>query len=130
MLASNPATIVDMYHLLPPEGETGVSFEYEGSQVRVRIGYEDESDTSICRSLVIVFDGVVLLNMSSVPGIEMLDVQYVGKHAIRNVVEYTTSEAAAAWSAHFGWTIRHFHVYFPNENKRFEVFAKACGTEL
>lgn len=129
MLASNPTTIIDMYELLPTEGESIVSFEYKGSQLRLNIEYDDESDASIPRSVIVVFCGVVFLNVSSVPGIDMLDVQYAGKHAVRNVVEYTASEAADAWSAHFGWAIRHFHVYFPNENKRCGVFATGCCSE-
>jgi hypothetical protein len=129
MLASNPSTVIDICRLLPPEGEADVSFEYDGFQLRVVVGYEDESDASLIRRVAILFDGVALMHVSSVPGVELLEVQYTGKHDIRNVVEYTNSEAANAWSAHFGWAIRHFHVYFANQNNRLDVFAKKCGVE-
>ena len=129
MLASNPTTIIDMYRLLPPNGEDAVSFQYDGSQLRVKIDYEDESNPSMSRRLVVVFEGVVLMNVSSVPGIELLSVQCAGDYPLRNIVEYTKSEAADAWSAHFGWAIHHFDVYFPNVNERFVVFARRCGIE-
>lgn len=129
MLASNPTTAIELDQLLPPEGESDVVFGYDGSQLRVIVKYEAESGISMTKSITLVFNGVVLMHLSSVPGVELLNVQYKGKHAIGNVVEYTTSEAADAWSAHFGWAIRHFHVFFPNENKRLDVFAKGCGTE-
>lgn len=129
MLAGNPITVIDMSRQLPMEGETGVSFRLDGSELRAIVEYESESSPSLTRSLTIVFDGVVLMHLGSVPGVELLNLQYEGKPDLGNVVEYTVSEAADAWSTHFGWKIRHFHVYFPNQNKRFDVFAKGCRTE-
>lgn len=128
MQASNPVTIIDLNRLLPADGETGVLFSCDGTQLRVTVEYESESDSSTTQNIVIVFDGVALMYFSSVPGVEMLNVEYKG-NAIGKVVEYTSSEAADAWSAHFGWAIRHFHVYFLNENERLDVFSKGCSIE-
>lgn len=128
MIASNPSVVIDLNSLLPPEGENEVSFECDKSRLRITVKYDNDSNITVDKNIKIVFDGVVQMHYSTVPGVELFNVQYKA-NAVGKVIEYKYSEAASAWSAHFGWAVRHYHVYFLNTNKRIDVFSTECSIE-
>ena len=129
---SKGRTAIELTPVIGPHGESRVTFRYDGSRLRVEIRL-DEENPSGKRHVELIFDGTVNLHIAAVPGVDILNLEGKGESAeayrIGDVIESTESDAADAWSAHFGRTIRHFHVYFPNENERLDVFAEGCRLE-
>ena len=124
MLAKNPKTVIQLLELLPADGESGVSYQREGSSLTVKVFFDGEGEKQ--EFVSILFTGVAMTHIASVPGVENFGVECTGEHEIGNVIEYTSSEAADAWSTHLGRSIRHFHLYFLEENQRCDVFATDC----
>jgi len=119
--------ILDPYDWLPAYGETAVELCLRHGDLIVRIEY-DETDGGEPRAKEMIFRSVCAVHESSVPGVNLLDLGYSVEDAtpLTSLVEYPDSEAALAWTTHFGNSraCRHYRIYFMAENLKIEVFAQ------
>jgi hypothetical protein len=116
--------VLDPYEWLPGYGENAVKILTEETDLIVTVVYDSGSDererelrfTSVCSFYSQVFPGPSMLNFE---GGEM---ELILQGAL---IEYPDSDAAAAWSRHFGnsRTVRHYSIVFHAENLQLIVFA-------
>lgn len=134
MQARKPIVIVDMDEWLGPHGESNVSFNLgEDMKLYVDIEYDDPVD-DLPRRRRLVYKGVHSLNVSGVPGVNVLNlVCSKGASPSGRVVEYLDSEAAQKWTDYLdrvsGAKIRHFLTYFMHANLSLTVLAVDCWLE-
>lgn len=130
MQATDPTVIIDLVSLLAPHWEDGVSLRHmNNGALELTIILDANSTESGSKEVSIVFRSPVMHYFASVPGPDNLNVSVKmgdGKEILGNVLEFQKSDAADAWSKHFGWKLRHFHAYFFNENMRLDVIAESC----
>lgn len=125
MKSGAPIAILDPYDWLPEYGETGVSIRSEGLTWIVDVAYDDPSgEGSLRRELR--FEGVCCFHAASFPGVPMLAIEFEAEPGFGSLLEYPESEAAMAWTAHFGKTstVREYRLGFLSENRMIHVFAK------
>lgn len=125
MQAGQFQSMMNPYEWLPSEGEIRISLRLEVGELFVDVVYQGEDDaTEMCKT--IKFVGVCSFYISSMPGVNLLAVNFEKVPFSGHLVEYTESEAALAWTEHLKYRqVRHFQIYFMSENKRLEVFAGA-----
>lgn len=125
-------TVIELARLYGPHGESQIKIDYDGEQLCIKVDLNDESLLGK-DYLQLIFENVVEFHVAAVPGVYTLNFEHTGKiceqYELGDVVECTQSEAADAWSSHFGWKIRHFGVLFTSENKSIIAFARDCRLE-
>lgn len=127
MQASAQTPVMDPYDWLPSYGETKVSFRYESSTLDTEIFYDHEADDRTeTRKKVLRFSGVCAFFVAASPGVEITCINYTGRAASGELVEYLQSDGACLWRDHLKTKsqIRHFQMFFMSANKRLEVFAE------
>ena len=116
--------ILDPYEWLPGHGESAVKVRTEGTELIVTVTYD--GDAGACER-ELRFSSVCSFYSQVFPGLSMLEVDGIeAASLLRGVlVEYLDSEAAMAWSQHFGSsrTIRHYSIVFLAENLLLVVLA-------
>ena len=128
MKAAKIKQVIDLYEWLPPRGELLTRFRFEDGDLHVEASYEDDADDSV-KSKAIVFTSVCWFLVSSFPGLGLVAIQYDNSGSeLGRLEEYEESEAARAWTEHFGSLrqVRHYKLFFLNENLCLEVFAEDC----
>ena len=116
--------VLDPYEWLPGYGENTVKIATEGTELVVAVTYDRDAEV---RGRVFRFTSVCSFYWQAFPGPSLLDVE--GGDAallLRGVlVEYPDSEAAMAWSRHFGNSreVRHYSILFSAENRLLVVLA-------
>lgn len=130
MKAKNPVEVLDLYEWLPGYGETSVELITHGRDLKLSISYDGETDTLLSR--VLTFHGVCGFNWSASPGVDTSNIEYDksqnSHYVFGSLIEYTDSDAAKAWVAHFGRYLRvvkHYSVGFLAENYMLRVFAES-----
>jgi hypothetical protein len=124
MKAKNPITISDL-NWLPSYGENGVNCISKSSELYVEVLFDDE-DSGNEAMKTLKFSGVCFFMLASVPGVDLLSIQYDKVSDPGVLIEFKNSEPADKWMSHFKRAdnkIRHFQIYFLAVNQRLEVFA-------
>jgi hypothetical protein len=120
--------ILDPYEWLPGHGENAVKVRTEGTELIVTVMYD--CDAGVCER-ELRFSSVCSFYSQVFPGPSMLEVEGVeAALLLRGVlVEYPASEAAMAWSQHFGSArvIRHYSIVFLAENLLLVVLASSVA---
>jgi hypothetical protein len=128
MLATKCRSVLRLYDWLPSYGEHRIRCRFDNMQLFIDVFY-DSADKSTEQCQTIVFTSVCDFRVSCCPGVELGAIEYVDPEKLTltgDLVEYEESEAAEAWSQHFGdKKIRHFDVFFLSDNSHVEVFAES-----
>ncbi|MBU9310192.1 hypothetical protein [Burkholderia multivorans] len=121
--------ILDPYEWLPGYGENAVRIRTEATDLIATVVYDSGSGerehelrfTSVCSFYSQVFPGPSMLNF------EGGQMELILQGAL---IEYQDSDAAVAWSRHFGnsRTVRHYSIVFHAENLQLVVFAGGVVT--
>jgi hypothetical protein len=126
MHAGQPTPVFHLCKRLPSYGENRVNIRSDGTELFVDI-LHDGPDDSPEQSLTLAFRHVCCFHFASVPGVNLLDIEYEKSSSVSDLVEFEDSEAAKAWTEHFSGSksrVRHFQVFFLSANNRLEVFAE------
>ena len=125
-------TAIELERLYGPHGESQIQVEYRGGNLCVRVDLDEENPLGKDH-LQLVFVGTVEFHIAAIPGVNTLNFEYDGDpncgDSLGDVWECPVSEAADAWSNHFGRKIRHFGVVFTSANKSLVAFAEECRLE-
>lgn len=124
MRSGPPKVVLDPYEWLPGYGETSLEVSQHGGEWRIRVFYDSADQTALV-ARDICFFGVYCFHHAALPGVHLL---HTGLQGLRDnhdkLLEFPMSEAASAWSQHFGYRkIRHYWIHFAAGNCDFEVFA-------
>lgn len=124
MKAGRGIEVLDPYEWLPGHGENAVKIRTEGTDLIATVVYD--CDAGI-RERELRFTSVCSFCSQVFPGPSMLEVEG-GQVALLLrglLVEYPDSEAAMAWSKHFGEPriVRHYSIVFLAENLLLVVLA-------
>ena len=116
--------ILDPYEWLPGHGENAVKIRTEGTELIVAVMYDCDAGT--CER-ELRFGSVCSFYSQIFPGPSMLEIEGVEAAMILRgvLIEYPASEAAMAWSQHFGSssTIQQYSIVFLAENLLLVVLA-------
>ncbi len=126
MHASQPKPVFHLSKHLPSYGENRVNIRSDGTDLFVDV-LHDGPDDSLEQSLTLAFKHVCCFHFSSVPGVNLLNIEYEKSSSLSDLVEFEDSEAAKAWTEHFSSSksrVRHFQAFFVSANNRLEVFAE------
>jgi hypothetical protein len=131
MKASKWKNVLDPYEWLPSYGESAVTFRSHGNDLVLVVEYEAKGSggkKKCARELM--FRSVCAFYKAAFPGPGLLDIEPQfgeDKPNLGWLIEYTDSEAAQAWQAHFaGWKriVKHYQIAFLAENILCVVFAE------
>jgi len=125
MIAKGSVVALDLSSRLPGYGENRVECVSAHGSLKVAIFYDDES-TSSEKVLVVEFISVCYYAAMSYPGVDPSNIEYLGIN-VNKIVEYTQSDLATAWTAHYRniRNIKHYQIIFASENKRLDVLAES-----
>lgn len=116
--------ILNPYDWLPGHGENAVEIRTQRGDLSVLIPYDGEQG-ELKKELM--FKQAFAFYKSAFPGVSCLDLQSSLRDEvpIGSLVEYPDSEAARAWSQHFGgkFDVKHYRIAFLSENILLVVFA-------
>lgn len=116
--------IINPYDWLPGHGENTVEIYTKDGDLSVLIPYDSEQG-EIKKELL--FRQAFAFYKSAFPGVSCLDLQssFRDDVSMGSLVEYPDSEAARAWSQHFGgkFNVKHYRIAFLSENILLVVFA-------
>ena len=116
--------VLDPYDWLPGHGENTVEFRTQSGDLSVLIPYDSEQG-ELKKELL--FRQAFAFYKSAFPGINCLNFRssFPDEVSPGSLVEYPNSEAARAWSQHFGgkFNIKHYRIAFMSENIFLVVFA-------
>jgi hypothetical protein len=118
--------VLNPYDWLPGHGENTVEIHTQNGDLSVLIPYDSEQG-ELKKELL--FKQAFAFYKSSFPGVEdgCLDFQSSVRDdvSLGSLVEYPDSEAARAWSQHFGgrFNVKHYRIAFLSENILLVVFA-------
>jgi hypothetical protein len=122
-------SLLSPYEWLPPEGEIAIAVRYKAAELFVDVVFENDDETTR-QSKTFVFSGVCAFYVASIPGPDLLAVEFEKVASSGDLVEYEESAAAQAWSDHLQYRrVRHFEIFFLSTNQRLEVFAQAFRLE-
>ncbi len=128
MKAGSPRIVTDLYDWLPSYGENAIVLHAKGGDLSLVVEFDGSDGNEKKRE--IFFKGTAAFMRAAVPGVQLLDISYPEKEplALSALVEYQESEAALAWTRHFGdgRIIKHFSAAFLSENTLVEIFAGEC----
>lgn len=130
MKAEQPEVIFNLYDWLPSYGESRIKVDLEKNNLSLDIYYDSKED-DIELKKTLYFSDVCYFVFSSIPGIELMKINYTKSKDLGSLIEYKVSDAAIDWNNHFknrNNEIKHFMLFFLSENKRIEVFAKKVIT--
>ncbi len=119
--------VLDLYEWLPPHGENQVSLSTKAAEreLLVTVRYDGEAG-QVQRDLH--FKAVSAFYRAAFPGPDMLNLSYStgSGTAVGSLIVYPDSEAAAAWTAHYGdgRVVKHYSLAFLAENILLVVFAE------
>lgn len=117
--------ILNPYEWLPGYGETSVNFSTEDGNLSVWVEYDGKQGPE---KKELLFTGVSSFYASALPGPMFLNFTYPEKSTtpMGSLTEFPDSEAAAAWTRHFGdgRVKRHYRIAFLAENSILIVFAE------
>lgn len=116
--------VLNPYDWLPGHGENTVEIHTQNGDLSVLIPYDSEQG-ELKKELL--FKQAFAFYKSAFPGVSCLDLQssFRDDVSIGSLVEYPDSEAARAWSKHFGgrFNVKHYRIAFMSENILLVVFA-------
>lgn len=116
--------VLNPYDWLPGHGENTVEIHTQGGDLSVLIPYDGEQG-ELKKELL--FKQAFAFYKSAFPGVSCLDLQSALRDEVPmgSLVEYPDSEAARAWSQHFGgkFNVKHYRIAFLSENILLVVFA-------
>jgi hypothetical protein len=128
MKAGRPKMVINPYDWLPSYGENAVTLCTKGGDLSLIIGF-DGADGGISQR-EFLFKGMSAFMQTAIPGINWLGITYSENDpsSLSALIEYPESEAALAWTRHYGdgRIIRHYRIVFLSENTLVEVFAREC----
>lgn len=116
--------VLNPYDWLPGHGENTVEIHTQSGDLSVLIPYDSEQG-ELKKELQ--FKQTFAFYKSAFPGVSCLDLQSSIRDDVSmgSLVEYPDSEAARAWTQHFGgrFNIKHYRIVFMSENISLVVFA-------
>lgn len=116
--------VLNPYDWLPGHGENAVEIHTQSGDLSVLIPYDGEQG-ELKKELL--FRQAFAFYKSAFPGVSCLDLQSSLRDEVSmgSLVEYPDSEAARAWSQHFGgrFNVKHYRIAFLSENILLVVFA-------
>jgi hypothetical protein len=116
--------VFNLYEWLPGYGETAVKIQTKGTDLIVTVTYD--CDTEVCER-ELRFSSVCSFYSQLFPGPPMREADEAESALLLDggLVEYPDSEAAKAWTQHFGGgrVIRRYGVIFSAENILLVVMA-------
>jgi hypothetical protein len=116
--------VLNPYDWLPGHGENTVEIRTQSGDLSVLIPYDSEQG-ELKKELL--FRQAFAFYKSAFPGVSCLNLQTSVRDevAVGSLVEYPDSEAARAWSQHFGgrFNVKHYRIAFMSENILLVVFA-------
>lgn len=122
--------VLNLYDWLPPYGESGVRYWSDRMDWIVEIEYDaDDIASEGVKRRELRFQGVCAFYKQSFPGPFLLRINH-GEGGVApelgSLIEYPESDAAVAWTRHFGARrlIKHYRIIFLAENTLVEVFAE------
>ncbi|MFC0399339.1 hypothetical protein [Paraburkholderia rhizosphaerae] len=119
--------IFNPYEWLPGYGESDVTFRTEGGDLVVTVAYDGEN--GLCER-ELCFTSVCSFYVQSFPGPSMVDLRDGEAASILRgaLVEYPDSEAAIAWTQHYGGSrvVRHYGIVFLAENRLLVALAEGA----
>lgn len=125
MNTGNCIEIINPYEWLPSYGENRVELRTESLSLIITVEYEEENLTRKKKELL--FSGTCAFYRASFPGPYLLNIAHNDKGAthLGSLVQYLESDAALAWTRHFGdgRIVKHYRVAFLSENVLLEIFA-------
>jgi hypothetical protein len=124
MNSGPPTVVLNLYDWLPAYGESRITIRSHGLEWVVGIVYDDPSSSGLLMR-ELVFHRVCCFYEQSFPGPRLLCVDPNQGEHLGSLVEYPESEAALAWSQHWGGSrvVRHYSLVLLSENLAIEVFA-------
>jgi hypothetical protein len=127
MKAFNPKALVSLYNWLPSYGENSVKLVFKENELRVEINFDSRTNEEE-QQKVFFFKNVCHFHFSSIPSINLLNIDYSKIEDLGSLNEYEYSDVAKKWNRHFGYNnneIKHFVLLFLSVNKRLEVFSES-----
>lgn len=116
--------VLNPYDWLPGHGENAVEIHTQNGDLSVLISYDGEHG-ELKKELL--FKQAFAFYKSAFPGVSFLDLQSSHRDEVPmgSLVEHPDSEAARAWSQHFGgrFNVKHYRIAFLSENILLVVFA-------
>jgi hypothetical protein len=116
--------VLNPYDWLPGHGENTVEIHTQRGDLSVLIPYDSEQG-ELKKELL--FRQTFAFYKSAFPGVSCLDFRSSIRDDVSmgSLVEYPDSEAARAWTHHFGgrFSVKHYRIVFMSENILLVVFA-------
>jgi uncharacterized membrane-anchored protein len=116
--------VLNPYEWLPSHGETSVALIMKGGDLSVIISYDGAARQA---EKEMRFKAVCEFDFASIPGPNLLSLTSDEKRttSLGSLVQYPESEAALAWTKHFGnrRNVKHYGLVFLAENRKLVVFA-------
>ncbi|HEY4784836.1 MAG TPA: hypothetical protein VIH57_02250 [Bacteroidales bacterium] len=126
MKAEKPEVIFNLYDWLPSYGENKVKLNLEEDNLSIDVFFDSKEDSPELKR-TLYFSNVCYFVYSSIPGVELMNINYSKPKDLGSLLEYKESDAANNWNAHFNFSnhrVRHYQLFFLSQNKRLEVFAQ------
>ncbi|QUG75846.1 hypothetical protein GKQ23_12945 [Erwinia sp. E602] len=131
MKSGRGVVYLDPYEWLPGYGENAVALIYQGSDLSVRIEYDDEEGDAAYCYRELHFKHACEFRKAAFPGATHSGCELeLGDGRVSTLNIYPESEVAKAWNLHFNNLFRfnHYTLWFTAENVSVEVIA--CDVEL